>query len=90
MYVLFYIIFAIVISVITNMIGLGFLTTIYSLGLLLPTVSIAARRLHDTGRTGWWQLIGLIPLIGLIVLLIFYTQKSHPGSNEYGANPLGE
>lgn len=45
--------------------------------------SVAARRLHDTSRTGWWQLISLIPLIGLIVFLV---QDSHE-DNEYGANP---
>ncbi|MER2496038.1 DUF805 domain-containing protein [Vibrio neptunius] len=54
--------------------------------LLIPAISIATRRLHDTGRSGWWQLIALIPLIGVIVLIVFLTQDSND-ANEYGANP---
>ena len=61
-------------------------STVLALGLFLPTIAICARRLHDTGRSGWWQLIGLIPLIGAIVLLVFYVLDSI-GENEYGANP---
>jgi uncharacterized membrane protein YhaH (DUF805 family) len=45
------------------------------------------RRLHDTGRPGWWILIGLIPLVGGIVLLVFAVSDSQPGSNEYGPSP---
>jgi len=45
------------------------------------------RRLHDTGRSGWWLLIALVPLIGAIVLLVFMVQDSKPGQNQYGANP---
>ncbi|WP_232504214.1 DUF805 domain-containing protein [Shewanella benthica] len=54
--------------------------------MFIPTIAICARRLHDAGRSGWWQLIGLIPLIGAIVLLVFYVLDSI-GENEYGANP---
>lgn len=53
----------------------------------LPALAVAIRRLHDTGRTGWWLLIGLIPIIGAIVLLIFYCTDSQPGENQYGPNP---
>ncbi len=87
MFVLFYIIFYIAASVVDYMLGTMFIGMIYSLALLIPSIAIAARRLHDTGRTGWWQLIGLIPLIGLIVLLIFYVQDSQDGDNDYGPNP---
>ena len=62
---------------------------IVSLGLLLPNLSVAIRRLHDTDRTGWWILIGLIPLIGLIVLLIFYVRRATAGDNQYGP-PMAE
>jgi uncharacterized membrane protein YhaH (DUF805 family) len=48
---------------------------------------VSIRRLHDTNRTGWWILIGLIPLIGLIVLLVFYLQRSDPGENRFGPPP---
>jgi len=56
---------------------------------LLPAIAVAVRRLHDTGRSGWWLFIGLIPLIGAIVLLVFYCLDSDPGPNQYGDNPKG-
>ena len=65
----------------------GLLNLIYNLGILLPTLALGARRLHDIGKTGWWQLIGLIPLIGAIVLLIFFVLDSQYGINEYGKDP---
>jgi uncharacterized membrane protein YhaH (DUF805 family) len=60
---------------------------IVALALLLPNISVGVRRLHDTDRTGWWLLIGLIPLIGMVVLLIFFLEESHPGGNRYGPPP---
>jgi len=48
------------------------------------------RRLHDMGKSGWWVLIALIPLIGFLVLLYFYVTDSQKGGNEYGENPKGE
>jgi len=45
--------------------------------------------LHDTGRTGWWLLVAFLPLVGLIVLLVFYCMDSQPGDNQYGPNPKG-
>jgi uncharacterized membrane protein YhaH (DUF805 family) len=54
------------------------------LALLLPSVAVGGRRLHDIGRTAWWMLIGLIPLIGALVLLYWFVQPSADGSNEYG------
>lgn len=62
------------------------LMAIYSLAVLLPNIGVQVRRLHDTGRTGWWILIGLIPLIGFIVLLVFDVLDSEP-DNQYGPNP---
>jgi uncharacterized membrane protein YhaH (DUF805 family) len=59
---------------------------IYSLGVLLPSLAVGARRLHDTGKSGWWLLLGLIPLVGLI-LIIFWVMDSNPGDNQYGPNP---
>ena len=69
--------------------GTGFIYFIAALGLFLPALSVAIRRLHDTNRSGWWVLIGLIPIIGFIVLLIFYLQDSDAGDNQYGPNPAG-
>ena len=67
--------------------GLAFLSWVYSLAVLVPSIAVSVRRLHDTGRSGWWLLIGLIPLIGLIVLIVFLATDGEPGDNEYGPNP---
>jgi len=67
--------------------GIGVLSAIYVLGIMIPGIAVSIRRLHDTGRSGWWLLIGLIPFIGAIVLLVFMVQDSKQGENEYGPNP---
>lgn len=67
--------------------GIGLLGTLYGLALLIPSLAVTVRRLHDTGRTGWWILIGLIPILGWIVLLVFMFLDSQPGSNEHGPSP---
>lgn len=64
------------------------LGTIYSLAILIPSIAVGARRLHDIGRSGWWLLIGLIPLIGALVLLWWFIQPSQEGSNQFGPDPL--
>jgi uncharacterized membrane protein YhaH (DUF805 family) len=90
MYFLFYLIIVTVLSIIEWMIGLpGVLSGLYSLALLIPSIAVTVRRLHDTGRTGWWWFIGLVPVIGIIVLLIFMALDSEPGENQYGPNPKG-
>lgn len=63
------------------------LSTVYSLAIILPGIAVASRRLHDTGRSGWWQLILLLPIVGPIVLIVFWAQDSQPGDNQYGPNP---
>ena len=67
----------------------GLVNTLVSLVLFLPSLAVGVRRLHDTGRSGWWILIGLIPIIGWIVLFVFYLLDSGP-SNQYGPNPKTE
>lgn len=67
--------------------GIGLLSGIYILAILIPYTAVSVRRLHDTDHSGWWVLIGLIPLIGAIMLLIFMAQDSNAGQNQYGANP---
>ena len=66
--------------------GLGFLSGIFALAILIPTIAVSVRRLHDIDRTGWWFLISFIPLIGTIVLLVFAVQDSTPGGNRFGPN----
>ncbi len=63
------------------------LAGIYSLAVLLPSIGVSIRRLHDTGRSGWWLFINLIPLIGAIILLIFMVSDSQAGTNQYGPSP---
>lgn len=63
------------------------LTVLYSLAVLLPSLAVGIRRLHDTGKTGWWILLSFIPLIGAIVLLVFLCQDSEENANQYGENP---
>ena len=63
------------------------LVYLYNLAILIPALAVGVRRLHDTGRSGWWLLISLVPIVGGIVLLVFFVQDSKPGQNEYGPNP---
>ncbi len=60
---------------------------VYYLAIIIPSLAVAVRRLHDTGRSGWWYLISLIPLIGSIVLIVFFCEDSKPGPNQWGPNP---
>jgi uncharacterized membrane protein YhaH (DUF805 family) len=67
--------------------NLGVFYGLTALALLLPSLSVSIRRLHDTDRTGWWLLIYLIPVIGFIVLLVFFLTDSDTGPNRYGPGP---
>lgn len=69
----------------SNMITL--LALVYSVAVLVPSLAVWTRRMHDTGRSGWWFLIILVPLVGAIALLVFSVQDSEPGTNAYGKNP---
>lgn len=69
--------------------GTGVVGGLVSLALLVPGLAVQVRRLHDTGRSGWWVLLNLLVVIGWIVLLVFFVQDSKPGSNRFGANPKG-
>jgi uncharacterized membrane protein YhaH (DUF805 family) len=57
---------------------------IFSLVSLVPSLAVAFRRLHDTDRSAWWLLIGLVPLLGAIVLIVFYCLPGTPGPNRFG------
>ena len=94
MFVLFNIIFSFALGLMDTIIGTydpqlmyGVLSGLYSLAVLIPSIAVSVRRLHDTGRTGWWVFIALIPLIGPIWLLILMLLDSKPGENKYGPNP---
>lgn len=66
--------------------GMGFISTIYSLLVIIPGLAVGARRLHDIGKTGWWQLIAIIPIIGTILLIIWWASNGKE-ENQYGKNP---
>ncbi|MFK5880876.1 MAG: DUF805 domain-containing protein [Sulfurospirillum sp.] len=70
-----------------NTIGNNLLDTIYSLAVFIPTLAVTARRLHDIGKSGWWQLLLFVPILGFIILIIFLVKNSMPFENEYGPDP---
>ena len=69
--------------------GLGLLNIVYSLGVLIPSIAVSVRRLHDIGKSGWWLLLLFVPLIGPLVLLVFFVLDSQAVPNAYGPNPKG-
>ncbi|WP_066368672.1 DUF805 domain-containing protein [Neobacillus fumarioli] len=88
MFVLVNLIVEIILSVIGSLLHIRqFLTGLYSLAVFLPSLAVSVRRLHDSGRSGLWVLIGLIPFIGAIVLLVFFCLDSEEGNNRFGPNP---
>ena len=95
-FILFNLIASVVLTVIDFMtglldaeLGIGLLSGLYSLAVLVPSLAVTVRRLHDTDRSGWWLLIGLVPLIGAIVLLVFMLLDGTPCDNRHGASPKG-
>jgi uncharacterized membrane protein YhaH (DUF805 family) len=88
MFLLFSVIASIVLSVVDGVIGTApVLGALYSLGVLLPSLAVSVRRLHDTDRSGWWLLLGLIPLVGPIALLVFFCFEGTREENRFGADP---
>lgn len=63
------------------------LVGIFALGIVIPSLAVAVRRLHDTGKSGWFYLISFVPFIGGIILIVFMCQDSEPGANKWGPNP---
>ena len=73
-------------AVIRKVIGFGPLGIVYGLAVLVPGIAVSIRRLHDTDRSGWWLLLGLVPLVDL-VLIVFLVEDSMASTNRYGQNP---
>ena len=90
-FVLFNIIVSIVLSIISGIFRdkSNILGSIYSLAVLIPSIAVGVRRLHDIGKSGWWLLISLIPLIGWIWIIVLTAMEGNPGDNKYGPNPKG-
>lgn len=92
-YYLFYVIVVVVADIIDVIIGTagtygGLISGLAGLALLVPTIAVSVRRFHDISKSGWFILLFLIPIVGLVLWLIWFTQDSHP-DNKYGANPKG-
>jgi uncharacterized membrane protein YhaH (DUF805 family) len=69
--------------------GAGLINLAVALGLFLPSIALAVRRLHDKDRSGWWYLIIFIPLIGGLILLYWFVTRGTTGPNRFGPDPLG-
>jgi len=94
MFVLINILVGFIFTVLDDMFGLadeetgtGVFSTLYGLAVLIPSLAVSVRRLHDTGRSGWWILIVLIPVLGAIWLIVLLATDGKPGQNQYGINP---
>lgn len=88
MFALVNLLIAVVLAFIESLLGLtAVLGTLYALAVLIPSLAVSVRRLHDTSRSGWWVLISLVPVIGTLILLIFLVLEGDAASNEYGPDP---
>ena len=94
LFVLFNIIFAVVAMILDNMLGLaskeygyGPIYGLYALAVFLPGLAVSVRRLHDIGKSGWWLLIALIPIVGAIMLIIWDVREGERGDNRFGPDP---
>ena len=97
----YWILFTVLVSIVTSIIDLEVFdlevlsssvtpfSSIWGLVTLLPSLAMGVRRLHDTDRSGWWWLLSFIPLIGIIVLIVFWCSEGTRGPNRFGPDPLG-
>lgn len=93
-FVLFYFLIALALNFLDMMAGtmygtaeIGLFSGLFGLAMVVPSLSVGVRRLHDIGKSGWWLLLGIIPLIGGIILIVWACRDSAPGTNAYGPNP---
>ena len=94
-FVLFNTIIVIILTILDGVLGLydmrsgfGVLSGIYQLAVFIPSLAVSVRRLHDIGKSGWWLLVGLIPIVGFIILIVWFATDSKE-DNKYGQNPKG-
>lgn len=85
-FVLFNTIISLILLILDGAAGTDILQSIYGLILLVPSLAVTARRLHDIGKSGWWILVWLLPLVGWVWLIILLATPSQSGSNQYGAS----
>jgi uncharacterized membrane protein YhaH (DUF805 family) len=87
-WIVFYLLAVVVTLAIDTMIGFRLTLSIFAIAVLLPTIAVQVRRLHDLDRTGWWILLHFVPLVGAIVLIIWYCMRGTEGPNRFGPDPL--
>lgn len=66
---------------------IGLVNGLYNLAVFLPSLAVSVRRLHDIERSGWWLLVSLVPVVGVILLIVWFTQPGRGGANRYGPDP---
>ena len=89
----YFFLFNFIISIILSLVGAFIISNTsaislaYGLLMLIPSLAVAVRRLHDIGKSGWWLLMGIIPFVGVIILIVYLVKDSQPGDNQYGPSP---
>jgi uncharacterized membrane protein YhaH (DUF805 family) len=88
-YILIYIALAILASILPSALAtvFGILTMVFAIGLLIPSLAVAVRRLHDTDHSGWWMLLCIVPFAGLYILYLLIIEGTQ-GSNRFGETPV--
>ncbi len=79
-----FVLFSILIQIAFDIVGLDIISMLLSLVLLVPSIALSARRLHDINKSGWWQLLGFIPIVGWIILIVWWATKTDDQDNTYG------
>ncbi|MEJ2134817.1 MAG: DUF805 domain-containing protein [Desulfofustis sp.] len=84
---------AVALSILDNLIfngasGYGIFSTVWGLAIIVPSIGVGVRRLHDLDKSGWWLLLSCIPIIGFFILLFWFIQQGTAGQNRFGADPL--
>ena len=96
-FLLFTLVFTIVMALIDQVLGtydegtgIGLLTGLFEVAMIIPGLAVTVRRLHDTNRRGWWLLLALIPIVGGIILFVFMVLPGRKGANRFGLDPISE
>ena len=84
---LFIVIADVVLGIVDAILGTGFLGSLFGLAIIIPGLALGARRLHDIGKSGWWQLLWFAVIVGWIILLVWAIRQGNRGQNHYGLDP---
>ena len=90
MFPLFNILATLAVTLVAFVLHFRLLSSVYALAIIAPHLAVSARRLHDIRRSGWWLLLALIPVLGAIVLFVFFATEGDAGGNDYGPDPRND